>query len=113
MLRDALRKVLEGLLAESAVEGAVTLDAIGDAIGARAVSLDEIEAIIAAIEHAGRRIVAPEGGGGEGRLGKVLEAARALRAAGEVPTVAAIVRRTGLTTEQVRHALALAQVMQR
>lgn len=112
-MRAELQEICAQLLAASAADGQVALDAIGDAIGARRVEIAEIEALIAALEDAGRRIIGPEGGGGEGRLGRVLTAARKLRAAGVTPTIAAIVAETGMTHDAVRHALALARVMQR
>ena len=112
-MRAELQEICAHLLAASAADGRIALDAIGDAIGAQRIEIAEIEALITALEEAGRQIVGPEGGGGEGRLGRVLTAARSLRASGVTPSIAAIVAETGLTHEAVRHALALARVMQR
>lgn len=112
-MRPELRRIFEQLRDTAVTTGAVSLDAIGDAIGATQISMDEIDALIAALEDAGFTVVGPEGGGGALRLQRVVEAARELRAAGERPTLSAIAARTGLSEEQVRHALALARVMQR
>lgn len=112
-MRPELRRILDRLTADFALTGAVSLDAIGDAIATTQVSVDEIDALIAALEGAGLTVVGPSGGGATQRLGRVVGAARALREAGERPTLAAIAARTGLSDEQVRHALALARVMQR
>jgi hypothetical protein len=76
-------------------------------------SHDDVDAIMHALDAHGRRVVAPEGGGGEARLRIVLATARALVADADKPTVAAIAARSGLTEDEVRHALALARVMQR
>jgi hypothetical protein len=92
----------------------LTLDALGDAIGSLAITPDEIDALMAALEAQGRRLLGPEGGGGEQRLGRVIAAARALTSeTGRRPGVAEVAERSGLTPEQVRHALALLRVMQR
>ena len=112
-MRAELQQICAQLLAASAADGRISLDAIGDAIGARRGEIAEIEALIAALEDAGRHVVGPEGGGGEGRLGRVVNAARRLRVTGVTPTIAAIVAETGMSREEVQHALALARVMQR
>lgn len=94
----------------------MSLDAIGAAIGASKISTDEIEALFSALEHQGRTIAkGPSGAGvGKKRLNQVLEAARELRAKlGRTPTRAEIGEATGLTEDEIQHALALAQVMQR
>lgn len=112
-LRTDLQAVLERLVA-GATRGAVTLDDIGDALGTSAVSTDDIERLFHALEARGLGIVGPEGGGGEARLGRVVQVARALRTElGRVPSVEEIAQRSGLEIEVVRHALALARVVQR
>ena len=112
-LRSPLGQILERLLAEGSATGEVSIDAIGDGLSSMSVSLDEIDALIAALEAAGLRVVGPQGGAGEQHLRRVVEAARALSDAGSRPTLTAIAFRTGLSTDQVRQALALARVMQR
>lgn len=113
-LRPELAEVVEELLAASQDAREVSLDAIGEALGTRAVSADEIELVFAALEAKGRRLVGPEGGGGEERLKRVVQAARALAAElGRRATVAEIGAHAGLSELEVRHALALAKVMQR
>lgn len=113
-MRPELRKIVDDLLAASADSREVHLDAIGEAIGARAITTSEIEAIIDALEAAGRKLIGPRGGAGEDRLKTVIATARALGPElGRKPTVAEIAARSGLSEEEVRHALALAKVMQR
>jgi hypothetical protein len=112
VLPRKLEPVLARLLADSAKSGGVTLDEVGEAIGAAAVSTDDVDALLTALESAGRTIVAPQGARGVGNLRRVLPAARALAASlARPPTVAELVRQTGLSEAEVRHALALAKVM--
>lgn len=113
-MRPELQKIVDDLLAASEDTREVQLDAIGEAIGARLVTTPEIEAIIDALDAAGRKLVGPQGGAGEDRLKAVVAAARALGPElGRKPTVAEIAARAGLTEQEVRHALALVKVMQR
>jgi hypothetical protein len=110
----ALEAVLAALLEASAETGEVTLDAMGEALGTHAISTDDVDEIMLALEKAGRRVVGPEGGGGEDRLRVVVTTARALVAElGRKPTVQEIAKRSGLSVDDVRQALALAQVIQR
>jgi len=113
-LRSELQAIVEALLAASVDTRELPLDAIGSAIGARAVTAEEIDAMMTALEASGRRVVSPEGGSGEERLKAVIAAARALGPElGRPATVPEIAARSGLTTDEVRHALALARVIQR
>jgi hypothetical protein len=113
-LRVELADVVEALVRASEDAREVSLDAIGEAIGTRAASAEEIELVFSSLEARGRRIVGPEGGGGEERLKRVVHGARAFAAEhGRRATVAEIAAHTGLTELEVRHALALAKVMQR
>jgi hypothetical protein len=113
-VRADLQSIVDVLLASSADAGEVHLDEIGEAIGARAINSEEIDAIISALEAAGRKVVGPKGGAGEARLREVVAAARALGPElGRKPSVAEIAARSGLTADEVRHALALLKIMQR
>ena len=113
-LRRELADVVDALVRTSDDAREVSLDAIGEALGTRAVSADEIELMFLSLEARGRRIVGPEGGGGEERLKRVVQGARAFAAEhGRRASVAEIAALTGLSELEVRHALALAKVMQR
>jgi hypothetical protein len=114
-MRPELRELVDALLKASEDSREVTLDALGDAIGTRAVTHDEIDAMIGALEAQGRRVVGASGAGeGEARLRAVVAAARDLRASlGRTPTAREIADKTGLDLDAVKHALALARVMQR
>jgi hypothetical protein len=112
-MRKELQAIVAALLAKTPRGGTLTLDDLGEAIGTRAVTPPEIDAMIALVEAQGRAVQAPEGQRGESNLKRVLEAARALRSEGLAPRPEDIAARTGLTREEVAHALALARVMQR
>lgn len=113
-MRPELQAILDDLLAASEDTRELHLDAVGEAIGARAVTTPEIEALIDALETAGRTLLAPQGGAGELRLKTVLTTARILGPElGRRPNVAEIAARSGLSEEEVRHALDLAKVIQR
>jgi hypothetical protein len=114
MLPPKLVAIAEKLLADSAASNTVTLDAMGDAIGLVPVSTEDVDALMTALEAAGRRVVGPEGARGVGNLQRVIPAARALTAAlGRAPTVAELAAETGIGSDDVRHALALGRVMGR
>ncbi len=91
----------------------VSLNDIGDVIGAAAATPDDIEALFLCLETAGRTISTEEVERPQQSLRAVLRAARALKARGETASTAAIARETGLSQEQVRGALLFAQVLQR
>lgn len=113
-MRPAVQAIVDGLLESSMPTKELTLDAIGDAIGARAITPDEIDEMMTALESAGCVIVGPKGGDGEAHLRAVIAAARALGPELEArPTIAQIAERSGLSPLEVRHALALLRVMQR
>jgi hypothetical protein len=113
-MRPDLVALVDKLLEGTAPGDAITLDAIGEAIGARRVGQDEIDEMLSTIEARGRIVTTPAGGQGEARLKRVLEAARALRAElGRAPRAAQIAERAGLTPSEVEHALALAKIIQR
>lgn len=109
-----MRELLERILAGTEAGDAIELDAIGEAIGARAITSEEIDALLTAIEEAGRKVVTRPGGHGEKTLKRVLDVARTLRAElGRAPRASEIAARTDLTLLDVQHALALARIIQR
>jgi hypothetical protein len=113
-LPPKLVAVAEKLLASSAESKTISLDAMGGAIDLVPVSTEDVDALMSALEAAGRRIVGPEGARGAGNLRRVLPAARALTAKlGRSPTLAEIAAETGIGADDVRHALALGRVMGR
>ena len=123
LLRPELSRIVEGLLSQK--KSGVSLDDLGEAIGALAISTDEIDAMVTALEGAGRSVGAEDGvvtrrgkndekAPGEKFLLEVLTAARVLRhGLGRSASPAEIAARSGLTLNDVHHALALARVMQR
>jgi hypothetical protein len=114
LLRPELRAIVDQLVEGSAASGEVTLDDIGEALGPRPVAPDEIERMLDAIEARGRRVVGPQGGGGEARLKRVLDTVRAFVAKnGRRPNIDEIAGASGLKRDEVSTALALARVMQR
>jgi hypothetical protein len=114
ILRQELSTLVDSLTAASHTSHEVSLDTLGDAIGARSVSYDEIDDIIAALEERGRRVVAESDGRIEDRLRAVVAAGRTLTIElARRPTVPEIADRTRLSSAQVRSALMLARVMQR
>jgi hypothetical protein len=113
-LRQELSTLVDSLAAASHASHEVTLDTLGDAIGARSVSYDEIDDIIAALEQRGRRVIAESDGRIEDRLRAVVAAGRTLTIElARRPTVPEIADRTHLSSAQVRSALMLARIMQR
>lgn len=113
-LRAELVQVQDRLLKASAASGAITLDAVGEALGSMAVSTDEIDALLQALEGAGRTITTPAGPGAERHLKQVVAAARSVKTRLERrPTLAEVAAEAGLSSEQVLVALALLRVMQR
>jgi hypothetical protein len=113
-VKPELEAVLKQLLDASDGDGEVSLDAMGEALGTHAISTDDVDEIMRALETAGRKVIGPEGGGGEDRLKIVVTTARTLVGElGRKPSVAEIASRSHLSEEDVRHALALVKVMQR
>lgn len=93
----------------------ISLDALGDAIGNRAVSYTDVDSMIAALEAKGFAVTGTQADlRGEQHLGAVIAALRAAAVGGQRrPTLAELAELTGLSVEQVRHALVLARIMQR
>jgi hypothetical protein len=113
-LRPELRAIVTNLVARSQTSREVSLDALGDAIGSQAVSYAEIDAMITELERQNLRVTATSDSRGEAHLASLLSATRMLTAElGRRPSVAEIRVRSGLSAEQLKHALMLARVMQR
>lgn len=114
VMRKDLERLLTELLAQSARDGGVDIDAIGDAVTPLGVGPAEIEALMNAFEDRGGVVLSPEGGGNAERLKLVLQSARALtQSLGRKPSVAEIAAHSGLSVVHVRHALAVGSVMGR
>lgn len=111
-----LRRIVDDLTSRTNEGDEIDLDAIGEAIGDRLVTQDDIASILDAIEERGRRVRAPseERGDGEATLQRVLRSARVLRdVLGRAPRPVEIAEHAGLALEKVRHALELAKIIQR
>lgn len=113
-LSNELALIVEQLLRDSEATGQVSLDQIGDAIGVRAISYVEVDAVISALENAGRTIEAGEKPRGEEHLQIIVRSIRELSVElGRRPTQPELAERTGLTRAEISHALQLARIMQR
>lgn len=113
-MRPPVREALELLLAASAPGAELTLDAVGDALGDRPVTPEEIGWLLDELEAAGRRVGDAPGVGAVAALGGVLVSARALRdELGRSARVDEIAARSGLSEGEVRRALLFARVMGR
>ena len=109
-----MHDALDALLAKSADSRAVTLDELGDALGTLAVSTDEIDAMITALEAEGRSVDSARGGHGEASLRVVLRTARELKGElGRNPSTLEVSERARLPMDRVLHALRLAKVIAR
>ncbi len=103
------------ILAQLLAEGGqvVALDAVADAIGDAAVTMQEIEVIFAGLEAAGRSIEA-ERRDPPAALKQVLATVRSFSAvSGRRPTAAEIAQHSGLSPSQVRFAMLYARVLVR
>lgn len=113
-LAPQLAEIVKRLLAESEETARVGLDQIGAAIGTVRVDVDDVDAILRALEAAGRTIDVGPQASGVATLRIVIPGARALSSAlGRAPTVAEITEATGVDEAEVRQALLLARVMGR
>lgn len=111
-LRTELVRVVEALLLTS--ENPISLNTVGDHIGALAVSPTELEEIFANLERAGRSVSGDISEPASHSLGVVITAARELRRElGRPARVEELVERSGVSADRVRGALLLVQVMQR
>ncbi len=93
---------------------AISLDEVGDAIGAAAVTPPEIEKLFDRLEAAGCTIGETSAKSSKAHLKEVLATARAFRTEhGRTPTTREIAEASGLETSQVNAALLFVQVLQR
>lgn len=101
-----MQAILDELLARHRAEGRVHLDDMAEVIGTRAVSHDEVDALIAALEAEGLRVGEAPNEEDLARMRAVIEGARTLRKAlGRAPTVAEIAAASGQPAHVVRRAL--------
>ena len=112
-MKAIVREVLAGLLAASEDSRQVRLDDIGDAVADHAVTADDIDALIEALEREGRAVGGSEGLSGIEALRRIIVAARTLSATGLRPRVRDLVEATGLAEHEVRKALLFARVLAR
>ncbi len=112
MLRPELQAIVDRLA--DTHPSTVSLDQLGEAVGTLAVSHEEIDRMIGALEKKGRRVEQVNAGSGPERLAKVVQAARALKETlGRPASRAEIAAHAKMTEDEVAHALALVNVMQR
>ena len=105
--------ILNVLLQETISAEVVSLDRVAEAIGAAAVTMQDIEAILDALEAAGRRVEA-ELKDPPAALAQVLKAVRSFSAvSGRRPTLPEIAQGSGLSVGEVRFALLYARVLVR
>ena len=109
-MRPTVQAILDELLARHRAEGRVHLDDMAEVIGTRAVSYDEVDALIAALEAEGLRVGEALDEGDLARMRAVIEGARRLRGElGRAPTVEEIAAASGQAAHVVRRALEDAQ----
>jgi Sigma-70 region 3 len=109
----AVQHILDVLLLETTGAEVVSLDRVAEAIGAAAVTMQEIEAILDALDAAGRRVEA-EVKDPPAALARVLKAVRSFSAvSGRRPTLPEIAQHSGLSVGEVRFALLYARVLVR
>jgi hypothetical protein len=103
--------IVEKLLAQTGE--LVSLDAVAEAIGAAAVTFEDIEAVFDGLEAAGRRVES-EPKDPPAALAKVLATVRRFSAvSGRRPTLPEMVEHSGLSLGEVRFALLYARVLVR
>jgi hypothetical protein len=113
-VRSELQRIVDDLVSRTKEGDEIDLDTIGEAIGSRLITQDDIARVLTAIEERGRKIRSPQGGEGEATLKRVLSSARVLKdALGRSPRADEIAKHAGLELEKVRHALELSKIIQR
>jgi len=93
--------------------GGVTLDAMGEVIGAQAIGVEYVEALLDALEAEDLVSRQPLEADLAGLLVKVLGAARALRAQGRSIAPSELATHAGISEREVRVALLYAHVLER
>lgn len=110
-MRPELEVILRQLLVLDANE--ISLDIIGETIGATQITQDEIEQLLLGLERAGKVVGGPSPKVRQD-LRPVIEQARRLKQENHAtPNVGAIAQATGLSVDNVRAALLYAQVLGR
>ncbi len=114
LLAPPLAAVVDRLLSRFPSE--VPLDAIGEETALVTGRAEDVDAVVGAVEKAGRRIresvSEASAAGGPALLAKVLKTARALQmTSGRTPTPPEIARACGLAEGDVRRALGFARTL--
>lgn len=110
-----MRADVEGILGRllGNREHTISLDTIGEAVGAAAITQDEIAQILDRLEAAGKEIGSPSSKLRQQLLPVLTQARRIKHERQDTPNVSAIAEATGLTVAEVRAALLYASVMGR
>ena len=112
-LTPTAQAILDVLLRETTGAEPVSLDRVAEAIGAAPVTMQDIEAILDALEAGDRRVEA-ERKDPPAALAQVLKAVRSFSAiSGRRPTLPEIAQHSGLSVGEVRFALLYARVLVR
>jgi hypothetical protein len=105
-VRPAVSRILDALLARHAGERSIHLNDLAEVIGAQAISQDEIELLVDALERAGFRVGEDPDEQDLAVMREVLASARGLREAlGRPPTVEEIAAASARAPHVVRRAL--------
>lgn len=113
-MRPPVREALGLLLAGSAPDTELALDAVGEALADQPVTPEEIGWLLDELEAAGRRVGGTSSVAAAAALARVLASARALRdELGRPARVDELAVRAGLAEGEVRRALLFARVMGR
>jgi hypothetical protein len=112
ILRRELLAIVEDLVRKGAPQ--LSLDAISEAIGATAITLDELDLLFTALEQRGLQVGDDSRPAASAHLGQVLQTARRLREEhGRTPSPADIAEASGLDLAEVRLALLAVKILQR
>lgn len=110
---SVVSEIVGRLITGRRAQASVSLDEVAEAIGAAAVTMPEIEAILDALEAAGHAVVV-ETKDPPAALAQVLSTVRSFSAlSGRRPNLAEIAQHSGLSLGDVRFALLYARVLVR